>query len=278
MRISEFKLISRDGLQLQGRLWVPALPPKAAVVLIHGLGEHAGRYSHTVSALNAAGYAVAACDLRGHGRSEGKRGHTPHYDLLLDDIFRTLEKTAELVPSLPLFLYGHSLGGNLAITYTLKHKPALAGVIATAPLLRLVHEPPMWQQALLRGFQTLKVQPSIPNGIDDRHLSRDINVVRAYRNDPLTHRKITAPLAVGMLEAGEWCLAHAHEFPTPLLLVHGDADQITSFKATEEFANLSSDQCTLKILPGVYHEPHNEPERREILLFITDWLNGCLTI
>lgn len=158
----------------------------------------------------------------------------------------------------------------------LKRKPAISGVVATAPLLRLAFDPPVLQQKLLRGLQALNLNVAMPSGLDDTQLSRDINVVRAYRNDPLTHRQITPPLALGMLEAGEWCLAHAGEFTAPLLLIHGNADQITSFKATEEFANLSSDQCSLKILPGVFHEPHNDPEKREVLALITDWLDECL--
>ena len=276
MQNSEFKLISRDGIKLVGRASSPATPPKAVVFLVHGLGEHSGRYSHVSEALNAAGYAVVAGDLRGHGNSGGKRGHTPDYALLLDDMFQGLEKTKELFPHLPLFLYGHSLGGNLVLLYTLKRKPILAGVVATAPLLRLAFQPPRWKQQLLCGLRALKINPSISSGLEDTHLSRDINVIRSYRNDPLTHRIITPPLALGMLEAGEWCLAHAQEFPVPVLLMHGDADRITSFKATQEFAKVLADSGTLKILPGNYHEPHNEPEKRETLALLTGWLDKCL--
>ena len=274
----KFETTNPSGLRLRGRIWEAEGEPRAVVGLIHGLGEHIGRYDHVAEVLNKAGFSMIGTDLQWHGQSDGKRGHVPDFGNLLDDVFQTLERARVTFPGKPLFLYGHSLGGLMALYYVLKHKPDLAGVVATAPLLRLAHEPPIWQQKLLRGLRALNIHQSIPNGIDDTKLSRDINVVRAYRNDPLTHRQITPPLALGMLEAGEWCMAHANEFPIPLLLMHGDADQITSFKATEEFANLSPDRCTLKILPGVYHEPHNDPEKRDVLATITDWLNECLTI
>ena len=273
-----FKITNPSGLTLCGRIWEPEDEPRAVVGLIHGLGEHVGRYDHVAEVLNKAGFALIGTDLQGHGQSDGKRGHVSTFENLLDDVFQTLEKAREKFPGKPVFLYGHSLGGLIALYYAFKHESNLAGVVATAPLLRLALDPPIWQKNLLRGLRALHLHPSIPNGMDDAKLSRDRNVIRAYRNDPLTHRLITPSLALGMLEAGEWCLAHASEFSVPLLLMHGDADQITSFKATEEFANLSSDQCTLKILPGVYHEPHNEPEQRDVLAIIIDWLNGCLTI
>ena len=255
----EFEIKTADGLKLHGQGWEPEGEAKAAVCLVHGMGEHSGRYVHMAEAFNRAGTALIAFDLRGHGRSEGKRGHAPNYEALMSDIFQLLETAKQRYPDLPVFLYGHSLGGNLAIHYALRHRPNLAGVVASAPLLRTAFKPPAWKMVLLRSMYRLRPGFTLPRGVDDTALSRDVKVVQAYQNDPLVHDRISARLAIDMLRVGEWNVEHAVEFPLPLLLMHGDADRITSAQASREFASRAKDQCTLKIWDGLYHELHNEP-------------------
>ena len=136
MRHIDTNWTSADGLPLVGRCWEPAGEPRAVVCLVHGLGEHSGRYAHVAAALNDAGYAVLACDKRGHGRSGGKRGHTPSYEALMTDIDLLLAQAEQRFPGKPRFLYGHSLGGNEVLNYALRRKPDLAGVVATSPGLR----------------------------------------------------------------------------------------------------------------------------------------------
>jgi alpha-beta hydrolase superfamily lysophospholipase len=114
----------------------------------------------------------------------------------------------------------------------------------------------------------------MPNGLTLDGLARDPEVIRAYKSDPLVHDKISVRLAVEMLQAGEWALAHAAEFPLPLLLVHGSADQLTSAAATQEFAGKVRSDCTLKIWDGFYHETHNEPEKAEVLGFMVAWIGS----
>ncbi|VGO15833.1 Monoacylglycerol lipase [Pontiella desulfatans] len=273
---SDFSIDTPDHPKLCGRHWLPNDGVKAVVCLVHGLGEHCGRYGHVADALNQAGYAVVAIDLRGHGRSGGRRGHARNYDELMADISKLLEKAGELHPGLPVFLYGHSLGGNLVLHHVLSQQPRLAGVIATASLLRLTHEPPAWKTGLLHILNALHIQCPIPSGLDDTALSRDINVVRSYRNDPLTHDRISPSLATAMVRFGQWNIEHASDFPCPLLLMHGDADRITSAEASREFANIAGDRCTLKIWDGFYHEIHNEPGNAEVLGELTNWLDHCL--
>ncbi|HSR88425.1 MAG TPA: alpha/beta fold hydrolase, partial [Pontiella sp.] len=146
----KFEIITSDGLKLFGQEWKPDGAIRAVVCLIHGLGEHSGRYDHMAKAFNRAGYAMIAFDLRGHGRSEGRRGHAPGYAALMSDIGKLLEETAGRYPKLPCFLYGHSLGGNLAIYYGLKKHPDLAGIVASGPLLRLAYNPSQWKNGILR--------------------------------------------------------------------------------------------------------------------------------
>jgi len=192
----------------------------------------------------------------------------------MDDIGRLLDEAAARYTDKPRFLYGHSLGGNLVINYSLRRKPDLAGVIATGPALRTATPPPAWKLAL--GKILYKIQPGMQmaNGLDRDGLARDPAVVRAYASDPLVHDRISARLALDMLQAGEWALAHATEFPLPLLLVHGTADRLTSSKATQEFAAQAPGDVTLKLWEGFYHETHNEPEKAEVLGFMIDWLRA----
>ena len=131
------------------RAWLGAArPPKAAIMLVHGHGEHVARYDHVAAALTEKGYAMLGFDLRGHGKSGGPRGHTPSYDALMDDIASFSQQTDQRYAGLPRFLYGHSLGGNLVLNYALRRKPDLHGVIATGPWLKLAFDPPASQVTL----------------------------------------------------------------------------------------------------------------------------------
>ena len=246
------------------------------MTLVHGLGEHCGRYDHVAEALNQSNLSVVAFDLRGHGESEGRRGHTPDFDAILSDMFQWLELTRSHYPDVPLFLYGHSLGGSLVIHYTLKQKPDLAGVIATAPLLRLAYDPPSWKTAVLNLLNTLHIQCGLASELDETAISRDINVVRTYRNDPLTHDRITPAMAAHMLTAGAWNIQHAADFPCPLLLMHGDQDRITSAEASQQFAERAGAICTSRSWKGLYHELHNEPEKGEVLNDALEWINEVM--
>ena len=268
-----FTINTQDGLKLHGQGWAPVAEAKAVVCLVHGLGEHSGRYDPMAEAFSQAGYALLAFDLRGHGRSEGRRGHAPGYAALMSDIEKLLQEAAGRYPHLPCFLYGHSLGGNLAIYYVLNNRPNLAGIIASAPLLRLAYNPSQWKSGMLRGMRALRINLSIRSGLDDTALSRDLNVVRNYRNDPLTHDLISARLAMDMLRYGEWNLNHASEFSLPLLLMHGDGDRITSAAATAEFAKKADRFCTLKIWEGFNHELHNEPEKQGVFDYVLEWMD-----
>ncbi len=263
---------SADGLALVGRCWEPEGEPRAVVCLVHGLGEHCGRYDHVAAALNEAGYAVLACDKRGHGRSGGKRGVIPSYEALMADIDLLLAQAEQRFPGKPRFLYGHSLGGNEVLNYALRRKPDLAGVISTSPGLRTAFQPPALQLAAGRLMNRLWPAFTLPNGLELAAISRDPAVVAAYQADPLVHDRLSARLGVSLLETGEWAIANAGQFPLPLLLMHGTADRLTSHEASQAFAS-KAPTCTLKLWDGLYHETHNEPEKQEVIGFVVDWLD-----
>jgi len=273
MKHIEFTRQSPDRLVFYFQGWEPETDPRGIVCLVHGLGEHTGRYAHVAAALNAAGYVLLGCDLRGHGKSGGPRGHTPSYETLLDDIGRLLDEAASRYPGLPRFLYGHSLGGNLVLYHVLRRQPALASAIATSPALRVATPTPATLAMAVRALNRIMPGLQMANRLELNALARDPEVIRAYASDPLVHNRISVRLAVSMLEAGEWTLAHAAQFPPlPLLLMHGTADRITSAQATQEFASRVRGPCTLKLWEGFYHETHNEPEKAEVLAYMVNWL------
>jgi len=273
MKHTEFKFKTFDGLQLFGQNWQPENHPKAVICLVHGMGEHSGRYAHVADALTQAGYVLFTFDLRGHGQSEGPRGHTPSYEALMQDISSLLGLANKQFPQLPSFLYGHSLGGNLVLNYILRYQPRLKGVIVTDPWLRLSFEPPA--SKIILGQMMNKIWPSFSqsSGLDTKALSHDPEVVHAYKNDPLVHDHISARMFIGIYQAGQWALEHASEFSLPLLLMHGGEDKIISVEAGREFAGKIKENCTLKIWDGLYHEIHNEPEKEEVFKFLIDWLD-----
>ena len=272
METFEWKWNSRDGIELVSLGWKPA-SPKAVVVLIHGHGEHINRYQHVAEALTNAGYAMQAFDLRGHGRSAGNRGHTPSYEHLMNDITDFISDAQKRYPGLPVFLYGHSMGGNQVINYALKTPGILKGVIATGPWLKLAFDPPAAQVMVAKLLNGIAPSFSLASGLSQSALSRDLEVVKKYAADPLVHDKISVRLYTSMYGNGLWALEHAADLKIPMLLMHGSADGLTSAAASEEFAKKAGKLVTLRIWEGFYHEIHNEPEKFEVLQTIVTWLD-----
>jgi alpha-beta hydrolase superfamily lysophospholipase len=252
--------------------WRPAAAPGAVVCLVHGLGEHSSRYAHVAQVLTGAGLVLSTFDLRGHGKSPGQRGHVQSYEACLEDAQCLLDEAARRFPGKPIFLYGQSLGGNLVLNFALRRKSRLAGVIATAPLLRLAFEPPRVRVFLAKVMS--RIWPAFSNvcGCEAAALSRDPLVVQSYVDDPLAHDLISAGLFVEMTQAGLWALEHAAQLRLPALIMHGSADRLTSADASRQFAERAGHCCTLKIWDGAYHELHNEPERDAVLACMLAWL------
>lgn len=277
MQDFEWKWRSRDGLEMNAYVWVPSGNPRAVVCLLHGHGEHIHRYDHVGQAFAAAGYLLTGFDLRGHGRSGGPRGHIPSYENLHNDVSDFLADAKRHSPSdVPVFLYGHSMGGNLALNYVLRSPGGLKGLIVTDPWLRLASEPPAFRLLLARLMNKLFPAYTEASGLEQAALSRDSEVVRAYADDPLTHDKISARLFSVMYANGLWALEHAADLKIPTLLMHGSADRLTSYKASQEFAATAGKLVTLRIWDGFYHEVHNEPEKAEVIQTMVDWIGQHL--
>jgi len=275
MNNTNFKFSSTDGLTLFGRAWISPQPkPKGIVHLVHGLGEHSGRYVHIGEALSEAGYHLMAFDLRGHGLSEGKRGYIPDYDHLLEDIQHFIHGSTQQVPNnLPSFLYGHSLGGALVINYVLRRINNMVGVIVTSPLLATAFDPP--KVKILAAKLMAKTFPAftLKNGLETEALSRDQAVVKAYLDDVYVHDLLSARLGMDMLENGQDALKSASDWKLPLLLMHGTADRITSHLASQEFAEKAGDMVDLVLWQDYYHEIHNDIGAEKVIIKIITWLD-----
>jgi len=264
------------AMSLHTREWEPDEPPKAVIGLVHGLGEHSGRYGPVAARFTAAGYAVCAFDLRGHGASGGRRGDTRFTDAF-DDIDRLLAGAAARFPDRPRFLYGHSLGGLLVLAYTLARRPAVAGVVASGPALHNALREQKAKMVAVRLLGPILPTLALPSGLDDRLISRDPAVVAAYRADPLNHDRATLGFALDALRTADTVLAAAGEFPVPLLLIHGGGDRITYPSGSRAVADaLGPQRCTLIVYDGLFHEVHNEPERDRVLGDVVAWLDSRL--
>lgn len=264
-----------QGIELYAAHW-PVANPIAVIALAHGQGEHIGRYQHVAEWYNAHGVAVVGFDHQGYGRSGGPRGHVKDLDAFLDDIGLLLEKTAELYPDKPLFLYGHSMGGNLVLNYALRRKPELKGLIATSPWIQLAFEAPAIK--VLVGKLMRKFMPTLtlPTNLAAHFISQDKAVVEAYKNDPLVHDKISAAAGIALMDAADWLDSYKGEVPMPLLLLHGTGDKIISPVATKAFAERVKGDVTHQEWDGLYHELHNENEKAEVFEYTFNWMKQHL--
>ncbi len=279
MKAFESKWDGTDGISFHIQGWEPDRNPKALVALVHGLGEHTGRYVHVAQALTDTGYALVGFDLRGHGRSGGARGHFPSLESAVQDIRQFFRFLVTRYPEAPHFLYGHSLGGLLSLSYAIQYSNGLKGVVVTGAALRTALQEQKARVAMAKLLGSITPTMTIASGLESVALSHDPEVVKAYVNDPLVHDKTSMGFGKAALKAIDLCFARAQDFVPPLLIMHGKADRITYPSGSEDFAALAREKnrdVTLKLWDGMYHEIHNEPEKAEVIKFMIEWLDNHL--
>lgn len=274
MQQNEFNWTNPDGLKIYAKEWA-ITQPKGVICLVHGLGEHVNRYNHVAKFFNENGYAMIGSDHSGHGQSGEKRGHAKSYSVYMDEIAQLLVEAEERYPNVPTFLYGHSMGGNLALRYTIERHPNIHGLVVTGPFIQLAFEPP--KATLFVGKLLRRVMPGFTqaNDLNPNDVSSDPAVVQAYIDDPLVHNKITFETAISLLEVGGELDKYKGKMPVPTLAMHGSDDKITSHPATKAFAERVVG-VDFKGWSGMYHEIHNEPEKQKVFKYTLDWLNSHL--
>ncbi|HQR78918.1 MAG TPA: lysophospholipase [Actinomycetota bacterium] len=264
-----------DGAEIFRQQWLPDGDLRAVVCLVHGLGEHAGRYEHLAQRFTDRGIAVYALDLRGHGRSAGNRGDL-RVPKALADVGELLEQARADHPGVPLFLYGHSLGGLITMTYVVQEHPDIVGLIASAPALDTELREQRLKFTMANLLGGLLPGLIIPTGLDPEGVSRDPEVVAAYKADPLVHDKGSTGLAKQTFAAMDDMMAQT-TFPLPLLIIHGTADRLTVPSASKIFVDGIDGDVTLIEYDGMYHEPHNEPEQQQVFDDVLAWMEQLLS-
>jgi len=245
---------------------------RATVLLLHGLGEHMGRYGHVASALQAAGYTVFGYDHPGHGLSSGVRGSLLHPHQLRDDVGLVIDHVRSLTRS-PLVLLGHSMGGLIAARAVAHGLPHIDALVMSSPALGA--QTNVIQKILLATLPRVLPNVRVDNGVKSTWVARDAQVVRAYQQDPLVHRKISAALAAWILKEGAKTVQEAGAWQMPTLLLYAGQDQLVLPQASAEFARLAVPQVVQSHCFNVmYHEIFNDPEKGLVLTKLLGWLDS----
>ncbi len=271
MNTNEFNWQVSDGTSIYAKSWTVERP-KGIVCMVHGLGEHINRYEHVAAFFNKNGYAFYGNDHYGHGQSGGAKGHTPNYESLLVEVDTLIAKAKADFPNVPIFLYGHSMGGNIVLNYLFNRNKNYKGVIATGSAIVLPNPPSAALLAIGKLMRKIYPKFSQPNGLELKYLSHDQLVIDAYVADELVHNKVSSELGLALLERGKWLIETPRKTDIPLLLMHGADDGITAPEGTIELSKMTEGDVTLKIWKEMYHEIHNEKEQQAVLNFILDWL------
>ena len=267
-------LTASDGLALHVRRWEDqGSPPKWTFVIAHGLGEHSGRYDRFARWFAARGARVFALDHRGHGLSQGQRGHAERLTVLLDDLDRVITEARAGAPQLPLVLVGHSWGGLLAIAYALEHPDRVDRLVVSAPALRIKARIPPHKRIAARILPRLLPRLALANEVDPATLSRDRSVGDAYARDPLVHDRISGRLYEETFARGGELISRASDVRMPVLVLHGEDDRLIDPQGSRAFFERTVvDGRAMRTYAGFYHEIFNEPEQERVFRDIEAWL------
>jgi alpha-beta hydrolase superfamily lysophospholipase len=251
----------------------PTSDPHSVICLVHGYGEHSLRYLHWASRFVSDGYAFLTWDHAGHGQSEGQRGHIRNFDQYLNEVSEALKKANEQFPGIPVTLYGHSMGGNIALNYTIRNSNALSLLIATSPWLDLANPVSGFVSGAVNFAAGIFPRLTIKAPLDANDISSIKEEAEKYVSDPLNHSKITLKLLSEITKYGHAAMNDAAAISIPTLMLHGSADKITSFKATSETAE-KIPQCSFIPWFEMRHELHNDTVRDDVYKSILEWLSG----
>jgi alpha-beta hydrolase superfamily lysophospholipase len=270
MQAREHFLQAADGTDLHVNDYLLGDTSKGGIVLMHGLGEHSGRYQHVARFFNECGLSVRSYDHRGHGKSGGARGDVPRGDAILQDAQIVVDDFASKFEMPPL-LFGHSMGGLFAARFALAQMSPLRGLILSSPALAVSLS--SGQRLLLKLMSKIAPGLAVPNGLSPRYLSHDPKVVSAYQSDPLVHGKISSRLLLRMLDAMQYCQAHAAALMIPcLMVVAGDDHLIDANGSRQFFPQLPAGLATMRMYDDFYHEIFNEVDAQRVFADVRAWL------
>lgn len=270
-------LIGARSLRLVYASALPEGRPKALIVLVHGYGEHMGRYAHVVTALTGRGYVVYTIDHRGHGESDGPRANVERFAYFVDDVHQLVSRARAEHPELPLLMIGHSMGGLIAVHYALRHQSELAALVLSGPALQIGDDVSPVIKKLSRVIA--RVAPSLPvtpaSKSPESVLSRDPVVQELFDSDPLCYTgKVRARMGYELMKAAEDGRARAAELRLPLLVMYGTHDKLVNPSGAKlVYERASSADKTIKAWDDCRHEIFNELEKDDVIALMVNWLD-----
>ena len=272
MKQTEGTFEGARGRSVYYQYWAPENSPRALLLVVHGAGEHSNRYEDLAQYFTARGYVVAGLDHPGHGKSDGEYGHIERFQDLVDTVEIFHQRVTTDFPGLPQILLGHSMGGLISALYLLQHQREFVGCVLSGPAIKTEVEPGYLQLLLIRCLSLAAPRVGVLQ-LDAAGVSRDPAVVADYVADPLVnHNKMTARMVSELLAAMHHIQSEASKIILPMLLLHGGEDVMAAPEGSRVLCeNISSEDKSLKIYPGLYHEIFNEPERDTVLADMLDW-------
>jgi len=265
-------LSTADGLNLRVREW-PRADARGTVLIVHGLGEHIGRYAHVATQINHWGWSVVGFDQRGHGTSEGARGALAQSDDLLRDLALVIDAVRKQNAG-PLVLLGHSMGGLVAARFCAERVRSVDALVLSSPALDAGMN--AFQKLLLAVLGPLAPNLAVNNGLKSAWISRDPAVVAAYESDPLVHDRVTPRLVRFIVDSGELVRSRAAQWAVPTLLLYAGSDRCVAPRGSAALAAAApKNVLTAREFAPLYHEIFNEPEQREVFAVLGDWLSSA---
>jgi len=242
------------------------------MVLIHGLGEHSQRYDGNFSNFWIdKGFVISTFDIPGFGKSSGIRGHIHSPDEVLTIVDDLVDSFKKVYPGKPIFIYGHSMGGEIALWHSLLNKPDVSCIVSSSPSIGTKDTVSPLKLFLAKFMDKVLPSFTMDNGINSGLLSKDTEIIRKYKEDPLVHRKVSARTGMMILEKGQWILENAKNNSIRTLVLLASEEGLVNPDAIRTFCKKAPD-AELKFWPGLFHELHNEPEYMDVLNFIRGWV------
>lgn len=273
MNTEQFEIYSVKNTRLHCVCHTPEGDVSAVLFLVHGLGEHSGRYEELAKIFTHNGLAVFAFDHRGHGKSEGKRGHAQSIEQLVEDVEHAMMKCRSLFLETPIFLFGHSMGGQIVANYLDKVKSKeVSGALISSALFKLADPPSTILTAIAIRMASIFPSFNFPNGLDAADISSIEEEVKAYKTDALVHNKISLALFDSLFSNGLRLCQQSQEVKIPVLVCHGDSDKITDPAASQLYANQIGEKAAFNSWKGAYHEPHHDYDKEAVIQFYCNWV------
>jgi len=275
IQVREYCLKRSESVELYGKLYIPDGSVRALIIIVHGIGQHSGCYDEWAEKFALQSIGVFTFDLRGHGRSSGKRGHAS-LNIIKDDLDAIIREMRQKYPDIPIVLFGNSMGGQIALSYAVDKNDGIQAVIASSPWLKLVNPPSLLLVKTAKWASRIVPWLTVRTGIRAEQLSHGGDGTKSTKKDPLLHKRISIKLFSDLYANGEALLRGKNQLDIPFLLMHGTDDTLVSFKASRSFAmrnRKNRKTITLRKWTKMHHDLLNDTGKDMVFRFVIFWLS-----